>query len=91
MSISKAAENLGPENSAGVHLGKMAHLKFIPQKVTNAYYVYAGSQTQPPCKPLNWIVPKVTFDVTQEQVNQLQKCVDHKGHDIKKNVRDIQA
>ena len=53
---------------AGISLPKMSHFKFIEEKIANSYYMYAGSQTKPPCQQTNWLISATVFDVTYFQV-----------------------
>ena len=68
----------------------MAHFKFVPEKLTKSFYIYNGSQTQPPCYQRHWIVSKVQFAVLREQIEQLKQVKDIFQKPILKNVRDIQ-
>ena len=68
----------------------MAHLKFINEKLGNNFYVYSGSQTQPPCHSTNWIVSRQNFDVLQEQIDQLKNSVDLFENSMQNNARNIQ-
>ena len=87
----KAAKNL-PIAGSGVSLMKMAHLKFIADKMTKttSYFTYSGRQTQPPCNQINWILPKMTFDVTQDQIDELKQLQDVFGNNMLYNVRNLQ-
>ena len=69
MSITKAATIETTPGGAGSNLMEMAHLKFIPEALKNTiFFIYAGSETQPPCHPKNWIVSPHLFRVTTKQV-----------------------
>ena len=72
---------------------KMTHLKFIVEKMTKttSFYSYSGRQTQPPCNQINWMIPKMTFEVTKDQIEELQKLKDIFGNDMLSNVRNIQS
>ena len=71
---------------------KMAHLKFIVDKMTKhtTYFTYSGRETQPPCNPVNWMIPDMTFDVTADQIDELKKLKDVHGKNILNNVRNVQ-
>ena len=54
----------------GESIMSMSHLKFIPEEIiSNKFYVYKGSQTEPPCRTQNWLIPKTKFKVLQYQVS----------------------
>ena len=77
--ISNAASNLvNPctknQKCAGITLPKMSHFKFVTEKMANSYYMYAGSQTQPPCQQTNWLISTTVFDVTYFQVRYDYIC-----------------
>jgi len=90
-SVIKATENL-PIGGSGTSLMNMAHLKFILDKMekTTSYYTYSGRETQPPCNQVNWMIPKMTFDVTQNQIDELKKLKDVHGQNMLNNVRNVQ-
>ena len=58
---------------------------------TTSFYSYSGRQTQPPCNKINWMIPKMTFEVTKDQIEELQKLKDIFGNDMLSNVRNIQS
>ena len=56
--------------SPGETVKSMAHLKFIPQGLlSNTFLLYQGSQTEPPCRTQNWLIPKTIFKVLPYQVS----------------------
>ena len=58
-------------NGAGETIGSMAHLKFIPEGIGMDFYLYEGSQTEPPCRPQNWLISQTKFKVLESQVGNL--------------------
>ena len=52
--------------------------------------IFGGRETQPPCNQVNWMIPKMTFDVTQNQIDELKKLKDVHGQNMLNNVRNVQ-
>lgn len=63
--VAKVTQPGGP----GANLMAMPHLKFLSQQLGSDFYLYSGTQTQPPCHKTNWIVAKTQFRVNEQQVN----------------------
>ena len=68
--VTKALKSNVKPNGAGESIGSMAHLKFIPEGIGMDFYIYEGSQTEPPCMPQNWLISKTKFKVLASQVWQ---------------------
>lgn len=73
----------------------MPHLKNLSEKLDmfKSYYVYQGSQTQPPChQGLTWLVnADVIYDVTPEQLESLKQLRDIYNQPMGNTARDLQT
>ena len=70
--MSTAMKSIVKPNAAGETIGSMAHLKFIPEGIGMDFYLYEGSQTEPPCRPQNWLISKTKFKVLESQVCKMR-------------------
>ena len=69
--VSNALKTMVEPHGAGETIGSMAHLKFIPENIGMEFYLYPGSQTEPPCRPQNWLISQTKFKVLESQVGNL--------------------
>ena len=69
--VSNALKTMVEPHGAGETIGSMAHLKFIPENIGMEFYLYPGSQTEPPCRAQNWLISQTKFKVLESQVGNL--------------------
>ena len=80
--VTKALKSNVKPNGAGESIGSMAHLKFIPEGIGMDFYIYEGSQTEPPCMPQNWLISKTKFKVLASQVWQKKLCTQNLSYPL---------
>ena len=47
------------------------YFEFLGTSLGPVYGLYSGSQTQPPCARLNWMVATQLYDIRSSQVNRI--------------------